>query len=149
MNRVGLAARAALGWAGAFLTFLALWAGCSAAPRPPNPQLTTLYDVQALYAGGAAGDTAIATDAGLPGGIRIDHLIKSDGVSLTLALGPAWAEGYPVAYVTTEVWAFYDRVWVQPMYVPVTGFVAGAPQRVEDPSGLWHPIFGVGAGSGF
>jgi hypothetical protein len=139
VNRVGLAARAALA--------LAFWAGCEAAPRPPNPQLTTLFDVQALYAGGATPDTAIATGAGLPGGIGIGHLLGADGA---LTVSPAWAESYSVAYVTTEVWAFFDRVWVQPMYVPVTGFMPdGTPDIVKDAGGAWRPIFGVGAGSGF
>jgi hypothetical protein len=121
-------------------------AACSAAPRPPNPQLTTLFDVQTLYAGGAPETFAVATDAGLPGGIPISHLAGPDGA---LTVGRAWAEIYQVSYVTTEVWAFFDRVWVQPMYVPVTSWVNGTPATLKDASGSWRPIFGVGAGSGF
>jgi hypothetical protein len=141
VNRVGLAARAALAAAS-----LAFWGGCGATPHPPNPRLTTLFDVQALYAGGATPDFAIATDAGLPGGVPIGHLADANG---TLAVDPAWAESYSVAYVTTEVWTSYDEVWLQPMYVPITGFAGGAPQIVKDASGAWQPLFGVGAGSGF
>jgi hypothetical protein len=137
VNRVGLAALAALASA---------LPACEAAPRPPNPRLTTLYDVQALYAGGASPDLAIATDAGLPGGIPIGHLADANGA---LTVDPAWAESYAVGYVTTEVWTFYDEVWLQPMYVPVTGWLNGAPQILKDSGGAWRPIFGVGAGSGF
>jgi hypothetical protein len=141
VNRVGLAALAALASASP-VAFVA----CDAAPRPANPRLTTLFDVQALYAGGATADFAVATDAGLPGGVPIGKLADRYGV---LTVSPAWAESYPVAYVTTEVWAFYEEVWLQPMYVPVTGFSMGEPLIVKGASGAWQPIFGVGAGSGF
>jgi hypothetical protein len=129
----------------AFLLAAAL-AGCDA-PRPENPGLWTLFDVQALYAGGAQPTDAIAIDAGLPGGVPLDTILASDG--FTLAEAPSWAEGYPATYVTTEVWSNFDRVWVQPMYVPVTGWDAAGPKRVLDPAGSWRPIFSVGPESLF
>ena len=58
----------------AFRAGLVLMASALAAcdvPRPPSPRLWTLFDVQALYAAGADGTHAIATDAGLPGGVAI------------------------------------------------------------------------------
>jgi hypothetical protein len=141
VNRVGLAARAAL--ASALAPSLL---ACEAAPRPPNPRLTTLFDVQALYAGGATSDFAIATDAGLPGGIPIGKIENASG---NLTVAPAWAESYPVGYMTTEVWTFYDAVWLQPMYIPVTAWMNGAPQFLTGADGFWQPIFSVGAQSGF
>ena len=138
MNRFGLALAALAS---------ASFSACDAAPRPPAPRLTTVFDVQALYAAGASPDFAVATDAGLPGGVAIGKLLDPDGISLTVS--PGFGEKYPLEYVTTEVWAFYDEVWLQPMYVPVTGFSGGVPQIVKNASGAWQPIFGVGAGSGF
>ena len=66
------------------------------------------------------------------------------------AVAASWAESYAAAYVTTEVWAHFDRVWVQPMYVPIIGWMAdGTPNRVADANGDWHPIFSVGPTSRF
>ena len=59
---------------------LVLMAGALArcdAPRPPSPALWTLFDVQALYADGADGTYAIATDAGLPGGVALGSMLDA------------------------------------------------------------------------
>jgi len=112
-------------------------------PRPPSPRLWTVADVQALYAGGAPATYGIADGAGLPGGVRIGTMLDpADPNVLTVQTG--WAEGYPVGYVTTEVWAYFDEIWAQPMYVPVTSWLNGVAQDVSA-----HPIFSVGAGSRF
>jgi hypothetical protein len=129
----------------AFLLAGAL-AACDA-PRPPSPGLWTLFDVQALYARGAQTTDAIATDAGLPGGVPLGTMLASDGVTLVTAA--SWADGYPARYMTTEVWSHFDRVWAQPMYVPVTGWNAGVPTRVVDGANNWYPIFSVGPDSLF
>jgi hypothetical protein len=112
-------------------------------PRPPSPRLWTVADVQALYAGGAPATYGIADGAGLPGGVPIGTMLDPvDPNVLTVQTG--WAEGYPVGYVTTEVWAYFDEIWAQPLYVPVTGWLNGVAQGVSE-----HPIFSVGAGSRF
>jgi hypothetical protein len=120
--------------------------GCAQAPAPAAAQLFTLDDVEALYAAGAPPTTALAPDAGLPYGIEIDHILDPSGV---LFQRPAIADQYNVTYATTEVWAGYPQVWVQPMYVPVTGWVDGVPQLVVGMDGKSHPVFSVGPGSGF
>jgi hypothetical protein len=117
-------------------------AGCDV-PRPPSPQLWTLFDVQSLYADGADGTYGIAKNAGLPGGVALGSMLNPDDPSV-LTVQPGFAEGYPVGYVTTEVWSYFDEIWAQPMYVPVTGWSGGAAQGVSQ-----HPIFSVGAGSRF
>lgn len=117
-------------------------AGCDV-PRPPSPQLWTLFDVQSLYADGADGTSAIATGAGLPGGVALGSMLNHDDPSV-MTVQPAFAEGYPVGYVTTEVWSYFDEIWAQPMYVPVTGWSGGKAQEVSE-----HPIFTVGTGSRF
>lgn len=121
-------------------------AACSQAPAPPAAKLWTLFDVQALYASGATADTPVAAPSELPGGIPIGRLLDPQGA---LFQRRGFAETYEVTYATTEVWRGYPQVWTQPMYVPATGWVDGAPQILRDDSGAWHPIFSVGRGSGF
>lgn len=122
---------------------LLLVIGACDVPRPPRPQLWTLSDVQALYADGAPGTYAVAKDAGLPGGVALSTMLDPvDHTSLAVQWG--WAEGYSVGYTTTEVWAYFDEVWAQPMYVPVTGWSGGMAQGASE-----HPIFSVGADSLF
>ncbi len=120
-------------------------AACGQAPRAPAPRLWTLADLEALA---AAGQTAVASDSTLPGGIPLARILNPDG---SLFSRPSLAEQYNAAYVTTEVWVGYPQVWVQPMYVPVSGWTGGdAPVVIADPAtGFWKPVFSVGAGSGF
>jgi hypothetical protein len=120
---------------------------CSQAPAPAAAaaRIWTLADIEALYAAGAPPTKAIAADASLPGGIEIDHIL--DGTALFPR--PAVADQYNVTYATTEVWAGYPQVWMQPMYVPVTGWVDGVPQKLVGADGKWHPVFSVGPGSAF
>jgi hypothetical protein len=102
-----------------------------------------LFDVQRLYADGLPDSHAIATDAGLPGGVTLGSMLDATAhTSLTVA--PAWAEGYAAGYATTEVWTRFDEVWAQPVYIPVTGWSGGKPQN-QSP----NPIFSVGPGSLF
>jgi hypothetical protein len=120
---------------------------CSQAPAPPAARRGTLADIQALYAAGAPPTKTIANDAGLPGGIEIDHIVGAGGA---LFPRPAVADRYNATYATTEVWTGYPQVWVQPMYVPVTGWVDGVPQKLLGATdSAWHPVFSVGPGSGF
>ena len=128
---------------GAAVAALIALGGCSQSPAAPAAKLFTLFDVQALYAGGAPGEQAIADDDGLPGGIRLDLILKDDGSS-ALDWRSAWANNDRVAFLTTEVWTNYPEVWMQPVYVPVTSASPGGPiQRVG------RPIFTVGAASAF
>jgi hypothetical protein len=117
-------------------------AACSEAPRPPDPRLWTIFDLEPLSADPTA---AVAADAGLPGGVPVGQVLAADGVTLAVR---ATLDSYNAAYVTTEVWANYDRVWIQPMYVLVTGSdgTGPVPVRVD---GKVQPIFSVGPTSGF
>lgn len=118
-------------------------AGCAQAPAPEAARLFTLADLEGLA---ASGQTAVAARSALPGGISLDRIL--DGP--TLFQRPTIADGYGGHYVTTEVWVGYPQVWVQPMYVPVSGWANGAPVVVTDAvTGAWKPIFSVGPGSGF
>ncbi len=123
----------------------ALWgaAGCAQAPAPVSPRLWTVADLEALA---GSGQKAVAEGGSLPGGISLDRVVAGDG---TLVERPALAETYGASYVTTEVWVGYPQVWVQPMYVPVSGWVNDAPTVITDAAGAWKPVFSVGAASGF
>jgi hypothetical protein len=39
-----------------------------------------------------------------------------------LVVQPAFADARPAAFVTTEIWDGFPRVWAQPLYVPISGF---------------------------
>jgi hypothetical protein len=118
--------------------------GCAQPPAPVAPRLWTVADLQALA---ASGKTAVAAGGSLPGGIPLARILNNpDG---TLVQRPSLADTYAASYVTTEVWLAYPQVWVQPMYVPVSGWVNDAPTVITDAAGAWKPIFSLGATSGF
>ena len=70
----------------------------------------------------------------------------SDGSSI-LAARTAWSNSDLVEFLTTEVWVNYPQIWMQPAYVPITGWVNGRPQFLG--GAPWKPIFSVGATSAF
>ena len=109
----------------------------------PAAKLWTVFDVQALYAGGALASKPIADNDGLPGGIPLGLILNGT----TLAQRTAWAAGQSVDFLTTEVWANYPQVWIQPAYVPITGWTNGAPQILGGKP--LQPIFSVGPASAF
>jgi hypothetical protein len=126
---------------------LAAAGACSQAPRAPSAQVFTLFDAQSLLASHGP-EHHIALDAGLPGGVSLTRMIDAAGARL--AKDDTRTAEYKATYVTTEVWSHFDRLWVQPMYVLVTGWVDGKPTVVlPEPDGPRSWIFGVGPDSGF
>jgi len=118
-------------------------AACAQSPAPDGAHLWTVADLQALA---AAQETTVASRSTFPGGIPLSRIL--DGSSLFQR--PTVADGYGGHYVTTEVWTGYSQVWVQPMYVPVSGWNAGTPVVITDAvTHDWKPIFSVGPRSGF
>jgi hypothetical protein len=110
---------------------------CSSQPPPPATAVFTIDTLAALH------DRSV-TPPGAPlpfmGG---DYPSFGTGVqsaaSAGLSVFPAFAEGQPAAYLQTEMWEDFERVWMQPMYVAVVP--EGAPEPL--------PVFGVSAGSAF
>jgi len=122
---------------------------CNSPPRPAG-ELATL---SALIDGARANTpdgTASVTLRGQPLRFLSDPYTTGqqlqDPARDGLVVQPAFADARPAAFVTTEIWDGFPRVWAQPLYVPVTGFdpVTG-PARLPD--SLW--IFGCGTGSRF
>jgi hypothetical protein len=116
--------------------------------RPPL--LFTVADFQALRDAPEPPQT-IADGYGVPGGLRLDRIIAQDAAGASLAKRDVYTHGYKSAYLTTEVWAGFDEVWVQPVYVAVDGAypIDKPPARLKGKSGTWRPIFSVGPDSAF
>jgi len=122
---------------------------CSSPPRPAG-ELRTMSDlVEAARAGDPEANAAVALR-----GQKLHWLSEPFGASQVVQEGdrdglvvqPAFADARPAAFVTTEIWDGFPRVWAQPLYVPITGFdPLNGPQRVPDTN--W--IFGFGTGSRF
>jgi hypothetical protein len=118
-------------------------AACSLPEAPPPPAFFSLFDVKALYDAGQGPEYRLAAESSLPGGIPIKQLMSADGA---LTVHPTFADGYNAAYVVTEIWTDFDELWVQPAYIPVTGWSSGRRDTLTTP---WQPIFSVGPGSRF
>jgi hypothetical protein len=124
----------------AFVLAVAL-GGCDA-PHAATPRLWTVADVQALY---ASGETAVAMEAGLPGGVKLEKILDPTDHT-RLVPRRTIVEEYNGTYLTTEVWDHFDEVWLQPMYIPITGWGSDGPLVLGGPSS-W--IFSVGPDSRF
>jgi len=113
-----------------------LLAACAA---PPAPDPWTLWTIDTLE---AKGDPAVA-NAGAPLTLlQSPYPLLGAGTGVQqssqrgLTVFPAFSEGKPAAYMTTEVWQNFDAVWVQPLYVE--------PIKNGNP-----PVFGVDSGTRF
>lgn len=92
-----------------------LAAGCGERHHLDN-HVWTLFDIQAqLQAGGNVG-----MGPSMPDGIPASALLADnhDGTD-SLRVTPAFSEGAPAAYVTTDIWVNYDEddVWPQQLFV--------------------------------
>jgi hypothetical protein len=115
---------------------LALFGFACAAPPAPDPW--KLWTIDTLV---ARHDPAVVEPGAALALLQSPYPLvgAKTGVQLSsrrgLTVFPAFSEGRPAAYMTTEVWQNFDAVWVQPLYVDV---------NKKNP-----PIFGVDAGSRF
>jgi len=132
------------------LLALAVAGACSQAPRPPAPEIFTLFDAQRLMAQFGP-DYRIATDSGVPGGVKLSAMLDAADPT-RLASDPTRTGEYAATYATTEVWNHFDRVWIQPMYVLVSKWEGGRPivwpPSMTDPT-LKSWVMSVGPESGF
>lgn len=122
---------------------------CSSPPRPAG-ELRTISDlVDAARANDPEASAAVTLR-----GQKLRWLSAPFGTTAQaqesdrdgLVVQPAFADARPAAFVTTEIWDGFPRVWAQPLYVPVSGFdPLDGPIRA--PNTNW--IFAFGAGSRF
>jgi hypothetical protein len=123
---------------------LAGMAGCGERHRVDH-HIWTLLELQAALHDGRSVATGPTFPAGRPAS---DFLSAGSGFD-TLKVVPAFSEGQPAAYVTTEIWINYDDVWLQPGYVQVTDPTSPDP-FLRYPDGRRAPVlFDVGPESTF
>jgi hypothetical protein len=83
-----------------------------------------------------------------PGGLVYNYFVGRDAQqNEILQLKLSFSQGQPAAYITTDFWSGYEKIWVQPMYILVTAWDDAAPLSHQLP-GSWA-IMSVGPGSGF
>ena len=119
---------------------------CGDATPAPAQRLWTMADLQLSSHQG----TACSNPGGLPCTYFVDR--GADQVHDVLQFKLAFGEGAPIGYMTTDFWANYDRIWLQPMYFLVTAWNRDAPavnRLAAEGGGLTGPIFSVGPASPF
>jgi hypothetical protein len=136
----------------AVLAICAGGAGLAAGCRTRRPHLLTFADLETLAA--PMDPTATFAKDDVPGGLHVRDYLSYDGTNYHLTLRNTWTESYRSAYVTAEVWTGFDEIWVQPVYLAVTGFTDGKPDLlpdpgISDPAKSWSPVFSVGPDSAF
>jgi len=97
-----------------------LVAACAAPPAPDPWKLWTIDQLEARH------DPAIVEPGAALALLQSPYPLvgAKTGVQQAsqrgLTVFPAFSEGKPAAYMTTEFWQNFDEIWVQPLYVDVT-----------------------------
>ena len=132
---------------------LSLMACTGTQDKPAPSKLWTVQDIQ-----------AIARRGGSLAGIPASYFITLRGQSLPylsppfqevaqpqrddrdgLNVFPAFSEGHTASYAVTEVWENFPEVWIQPLYLAISGFSKGNAQILPGASA----IFSVGTRTRF
>ncbi len=121
--------------------------------RDPNDrgrvQLWTLFDILRASDTG----TRVAPSPSFPAGFDPAMFLARTDKGPQVVVAPAFSEGEPAGYITTEVWVGFPEIWVQPWYFLVTAYDEKSPQlnRLKEADGKTNtaPIFDVGPDSKF
>lgn len=130
----------------ALLTVVALGA-CERPAQPPPSGQWTLFD---LDRAAHAGQNVLVGVEGFPPGMPASEFLarkSMDGAGPVVPISPAFTEGKPSPYITTNVWGNFPVVWIQPMYILATHFDDATSRWVTIPGAKW--IFTVGPQSRF
>ncbi len=88
-----------------------------------------------------------------PAGLDCDYFVnKGVNNNDVLQFKLAFSESAPMGYITTDFWANYPQIWLEPMYILVTAWNADPPasNRLKDAmNNVTGPIFSVGPQSAF
>ncbi len=126
-------------------TLLLSAASCGQPSQSATSQrLWTMVDLEASYRGGST----CVNPAGLP----CDYFVSAGTNGDSLQFKPAFSEGQPMGYITTDFWANYPQIWLEPMYILVTAWNTSPPaaNRLLDEMGNPSPpIFSIGLQSAF
>jgi hypothetical protein len=109
---------------------------CTTEDRADPAAVVTLFDIRTQLAGGSR----LIDPINVPMAGRFSFVAEK----LSVDVSPAFSDGQSAAYVTTEYWKGFSKVWVQPMYVMVRE-TAGKLVPFKD----LLPIFSVGPESAF
>ncbi|HEY2899122.1 MAG TPA: hypothetical protein VGL59_01005, partial [Polyangia bacterium] len=122
-------------------------AACGLPPAPAPARLWTLDDYVALYEGRGGAENVPP----LPTTVPPERLLAQPTPGqYQLVMSPTFEEGYGAAYLTTDLWQAFDEIWVQPLYIQVSGWSpTGAPLLFASDDDRSHPIFSVGTKSRF
>jgi hypothetical protein len=98
-----------------------LVAACAAPPAPDPWKLWTIDQLEARHDPAVVEPGAALTllQSPYPAVGAKTGLQQASQRGLTVF--PAFSEGKPAAYMTTEVWQNFDEVWVQPLYADLAG----------------------------
>jgi hypothetical protein len=88
-----------------------------------------------------------------PAGLDCNYFVAA-GLSGgdVLQYKPAFSEHQPMGYITTDFWANYNQIWLEPMYILVTAWnnkAPGANRLLDDAGKPSWPIFSIGPQSAF
>ncbi len=117
------------------IAFALVFAACTPPPAPDPWTLWTIDTLEARHDPAIVEPGAALTLLQSPFPLVGSKSGLQQSSQRGLTVFPAFSEGKPAAYMTTEVWQNFDEVWVQPLYVDVTR---------QNP-----PIFGVDSSTRF
>ncbi len=117
---------------------------CEAPPAAAPAKLYSLFGLADAWNSRALIIPAPGLEAIFPAGIERFRLPWQDGKVVARV---AFTQNKVAAYTTTDFWANYPAVWVQPMYLPVKGWNPADPKLLYVPE--TKPIFSVGPRSAF
>jgi hypothetical protein len=115
-------------------------------PSGTSQRLWTSADLQASF---HAGSTC-ANPANLPCDYFVAKGAGDEGD--VLQFKAAFSEGQPMGYITTDFWANYPQIWLEPMYILVTAWndkAPGANRLLDENNQPSPPIFSIGTHSAF
>jgi hypothetical protein len=128
-------------------TLLAAVASCGQpAQSAASQRLWTSADLQASFHGGST----CVNPANLPCDYFVAQGTGDEGD--VLQFKAAFSEGQPMGYITTDFWANYPQIWLEPMYILVTAWndnPAGANRLRDENGDPSPPIFSIGTQSAF
>ena len=108
--------------------------GCGGNETSGRARLWTLLDLAPIFADDP--QARVGAGAGFPAGLPIGYFLTAgsdDSTPAELAVSSGFVEGRPARYLTTELWANFDEVWTQPLYLAVDadGQLARDPGRAR------------------
>ncbi|HEY0715487.1 MAG TPA: hypothetical protein VGF45_22590, partial [Polyangia bacterium] len=133
----------------AALTVLGVFAGCEA-PAGDATALLSLSTFREAFLRDRHQPLAAGLSTAFNAGFPPSYFLSSEDA---IRIAPAFTETHPTAYISTDVWVNFDRVWAQPLYVFVSAWDPVRPMThlldlpwvvtVGPASGFFSPYFQV------